>query len=375
MPESYETLYQRLTESELACVPPGFQDTSDVYDLVGSEYPELCDDSILCRDVCSTNSTQPEWKHSLRTAQQNLLEKDQSRVKRLSKGWFYEPIETDVSGIPDSPTEFDIGSRYNRWELHDIYGGQRYYGIVTPSDQDFILAFTGDSGDTYGYTDGFQEDGSFRYTGEGQEGDMTMDKGNVALRDHKENGKNLYLFADTEYPWIATYRGEYQYESHHWETLPDKNDKLRDAIRFILTPVGGREITISGDLDRLPLSDLFEAAKESAPRRNTNEKTSSGRSYVRSEVVKKFARRMAGGTCMGCESPAPFEDSNGNPYLEVHHLHNRGDGGPDDPENVLAICPNCHRRVHYGRDGESFNRDLIDKAKDLYEDFDVSTVS
>ncbi|QUO46543.1 MULTISPECIES: HNH endonuclease [Halorubrum] len=373
MPESYKILYQQLRETELACVPPGFQDTSDVYDLVETEYPELCDDSILCREVCSSNSTQPEWKHRLRTVQQSLLEEDGSRIKRLSKGWFYEPIETDVSDIPDDPTQFTIGSRYNRWELHDIYGGQRYYGIATPSDQDFILAFTGDSGDAYGYADGFQEDGSFKYTGEGQEGDMTMDKGNIALRDHQENGENLYLFADTEYPWIATYRGEYQYEDHHWETLPDKNNNLREAIRFTLTPVGGREITIDGDPDELSLPDLFEAAKRSAPKRSTDGTTSSGRTYVRSEIVKKFARRVADGVCMGCENPAPFEDIDGEPYLEVHHLHNRGDGGPDDPENVIAICPNCHRRVHYGRDGKSFNRGLINKAEELYGDIDAPT--
>ena len=373
MTESYKLLYRQLRETELACVPPGFQDTSDVYDLVEAKYPELCDDSILCRDVCSTGSTQPEWKHRLRTVQQSLLEKDGSRVKRLSKGWFYEPAEIEVSDIPDDPAEFKIGSRYNRWELHDIYGGQRYSGIATPSDQDFILAFTGDSGDTYGYSDGFQEDGSFKYTGEGQEGDMTMDKGNVALRDHREGGKDLYLFADTEYPWIVTYRGEYQYEDHHWETLPDKNDDLRDAIRFTLTPVGGRTITIDESPDRLSLTDLFEAAKKSAPKRSTTETTSSGRSYVRSEVVKKFARRIADGTCMGCENPAPFNNSNGDPYLEVHHLHSRSDGGPDDPENVIALCPNCHRRVHHGQDGKSFNRDLIDKAEELYEDIDVPT--
>jgi 5-methylcytosine-specific restriction protein A len=373
MTESYEILYQQLRETELACVPPGFQDTSDVYDLVEAEYPELCDDSILCRDVCSTNSTQPEWKHRLRAVQQSLLEKGGSRIKRLSKGWFYEPAEIEVSNIPDDPTEFDIGSRYNRWELHDIYEGQRYYGIATPSDQDFILAFTSDSGDTYGYSDGFQEDGSFTYTGEGQEGDMTMDKGNVALRDHRGEHKDLYLFADTEYPWIATYRGEYQYEDHHWETLPDKNDNLRDAIRFTLTPIGGRTITIDENPDRLSLSDLFEAAKKSAPKRSTSETTSSGRSYLRSEVVKKFARRIADGTCMGCENPAPFEDSNGDPYLEVHHLHSRSDGGLDDPENVIAICPNCHRRVHHGQDGKSFNRDLIDKAEELYKNIDTPT--
>jgi hypothetical protein len=34
------------------------------------------------------------------------------------------------------------------------------------------------------------------------------------------------------------------------------------------------------------------------------------------------------------------------------------DGGPDLPEAVAAICPNCHREVQYGADGRSFNKNL-----------------
>jgi 5-methylcytosine-specific restriction enzyme A len=33
-------------------------------------------------------------------------------------------------------------------------------------------------------------------------------------------------------------------------------------------------------------------------------------------------------------------------------------GGPDDPSFVIALCPNCHRRVHAGQDGEGYNSNL-----------------
>ncbi|MBI1930628.1 HNH endonuclease [Candidatus Poribacteria bacterium] len=34
--------------------------------------------------------------------------------------------------------------------------------------------------------------------------------------------------------------------------------------------------------------------------------------------------------------------------LDIHHLVPVADGGPDDPENLLALCPNCHALHHKG---------------------------
>ncbi|THE64894.1 HNH endonuclease [Salinadaptatus halalkaliphilus] len=70
----------------------------------------------------------------------------------------------------------------------------------------------------------------------------------------------------------------------------------------------------------------------------------------------------ADGVCQGCDEPAPFTDTDGEPFLEVHHLQRRSDGGPDHPDNVVALCPNCHRRVHHGPDGEAFDRALLESA-------------
>jgi hypothetical protein len=42
-------------------------------------------------------------------------------------------------------------------------------------------------------------------------------------------------------------------------------------------------------------------------------------------------------------------EPDGSPFLETHHLIRLADGGPDTVENAVAVCPNCHRRLHYGR--------------------------
>lgn len=369
MTESYRRLYKQLRDTDFGCVPPGFHETGDVYELVKEEYPSLCDDSIRCRDVCSTNKDQPEWKHRVRTVQQDLVRYDHSRVRNLSSGWYYGPRETDVSRVPEDGPKFEVGTSYNRWELHDVYGGQRYRGIATPADHSLVFIFTGDSGEDYGYEDEFHPDGTFLYSGEGAKGDMTMEGGNKAIRKHRQENKDLHLFEDTEYPWIVIYVGQFEYAGHQWDTLRDKEGNQREAIRFRLEPVGGTEIEIEeGSPSSLSTEELFEKAKQSSPTGgNTRSSSSGGRNYPRSEVVKQFALRVADGVCQGCGDNAPFVDESGAPFLEVHHLHRRSDGGPDAPENVIALCPNCHRRVHHGKDGDQFNRQLIEHTQERNE--------
>ena len=60
--------------------------------------------------------------------------------------------------------------------------------------------------------------------------------------------------------------------------------------------------------------------------------------------------RRAKGACERCGSPAPFlRQSDGSPYLEIHHWLPLADGGEDSVENAAALCPNCHREEHFGQ--------------------------
>jgi len=88
---------------------------------------------------------------------------------------------------------------------------------------------------------------------------------------------------------------------------------------------------------------------------NSKEKTLPGnrqaaiRTYrLRSAMVKAYALLRAGGTCELCEKLAPFKTAGGIPFLEVHHILKLADDGRDETGNVAALCPNCHRKAHYG---------------------------
>lgn len=68
--------------------------------------------------------------------------------------------------------------------------------------------------------------------------------------------------------------------------------------------------------------------------------------YVRDRYVSEYIKRRAHGICQLCDKPAPFNDCNGKPFLETHHIIWLADGGADSIENTVALCPNCHRKMH-----------------------------
>ena len=71
--------------------------------------------------------------------------------------------------------------------------------------------------------------------------------------------------------------------------------------------------------------------------------------YRRNPDVVAEVLLRATGTCETCKNKAPFlRSSDGTPYLEVHHKVQLSSGGHDTVANAIAICPNCHRKAHFG---------------------------
>lgn len=71
--------------------------------------------------------------------------------------------------------------------------------------------------------------------------------------------------------------------------------------------------------------------------------------YKRNPYVVEYTKRIANGTCQDCKQPAPFlNKTTKEPFLEIHHITPLAEGGMDTIENTIAICPNCHRKRHFG---------------------------
>ncbi|MCU7196714.1 HNH endonuclease [Turicibacter sanguinis] len=73
------------------------------------------------------------------------------------------------------------------------------------------------------------------------------------------------------------------------------------------------------------------------------------KTYKRNPEVVVATLRRAKGYCEKCGSKAPFiRKSDNTPYLEVHHKIPLSEGGNDNLKNTIALCPNCHRELHFG---------------------------
>jgi len=68
--------------------------------------------------------------------------------------------------------------------------------------------------------------------------------------------------------------------------------------------------------------------------------------------------------CAG--EPQDITDA-GHPILEVDHIHDLAKGGPDHPEQMIALCPNCHAIKTRGRTREQLRHELFTVARRRHE--------
>jgi len=164
-------------------------------------------------------------------------------------------------------------------------------------------------------------------------------------------------------------------------------DSLADTITDALKRGESVRIPNLGIFSRVPLKkprttdDFYEEQREQEKEsdRKTNlkliaavgkkkkpkEARTSAKRYITDPNVAVYAKRQAGGKCQLCTQPAPFNYGEGDPYLEVHHIVWLAKGGEDTPQNAVALCPNCHRKMHI-LDREGDKRTLCEKAKQTF---------
>jgi restriction system protein len=148
----------------------------------------------------------------------------------------YTSVDNSLQIKSEKPT-FELFKTYHRQtDLHDKYGGNRQAGIAVCAEHPFIFLFTSPTGDEFGYQDGWRSEDEYVYTGEGQLGDMEMTRGNLAIREHKADGRGLHLFKKVSSGRYG-YVGEFEYQSHEVVRGEDGEGKAREVIRFVLSKV------------------------------------------------------------------------------------------------------------------------------------------
>ncbi|MFC7233452.1 HNH endonuclease [Saliphagus sp. GCM10025308] len=162
--------------------------------------------------------------------------------------------------------------------------------------------------------------------------------------------------------------------------LKDEDEEMapESDSRITQRKLEGQETEASDqDTESVPsnspeLKELRKKAEEAAdedPVRDTS--MTVGSRYSRAPAIKVYAKARAAGDCEYCGEPAPFETPDGEPYLEVHHVDELGEGGSDHPDKVIAVCPTCHKEIHHSNHGEKMNQDIRKMLEDSLSDVGI----
>ena len=209
------------------------------------------------------------------------------------------------------------------------------------------------------YDDQWTDDGILNYTGLGTENDQSISYAqNKTLVIAEKEGIKVYLFEsykDNEYYYdgqVKLIGAPYQSE----ET--DINGKIRKVIKFPLKRIEQTKPLLIDieDIENSEKEKLKEVRKLNSIEIKNKAKIANFENVTikevktiyreRNQYISEYTKERANGICDLCEKEAPFKDKNGRPYLESHHVITLAENGPDAIYNTVAICPNCHRKIH-----------------------------
>jgi 5-methylcytosine-specific restriction protein A len=289
----------------------------------------------------------------------------------------YEMVSLHRADKSPSPYEirFELGRIYDRrTEIHGPFGGSWQSGISPSAQSPAVFIFSGDSGAQFGYQDYFDDLGVFHFTGEGQTGDMQLNGGNKSILKHAEDGRSLHVFRSLGKKGGKSlgqsYLGEFVCADISWKEGPDRNKGKRKIVVFQLVPVSRVDESSLDITSDEPIPSTLDKARQLALQSmESSESANPGESirtiYKRSLRVKNYVLMRAAGKCESCGNGAPFFRKDGSPYLEPHHINRLSDGGLDHPRYIGAVCPACHREIHYGLNGGAKNEKLRDYVKEI----------
>lgn len=213
------------------------------------------------------------------------------------------------------------------------------------------------------------------YTGAGKRGNQRLDfQQNKTLRESNTNGIDVFLFEQLETNRYIFQGRVKLVEKPYQMKQPDVDGKNRNVWMFPIKAIDRdapyplpEEAWLTREEDnhkkarKLSLEELKEKAtsgQEVSPTRTITTKR-----RVRNPYVVEYVKRKANGKCQLCGEPAPFKDKKGQPYLITHYIDWLSNGGRDLIDNVVALCPNCHEKMHV-LDREEDKKKLLKQIKD-----------
>ena len=89
---------------------------------------------------------------------------------------------------------------------------------------------------------------------------------------------------------------------------------------------------------------------------------------VRSADARRAVLLRSAGRCENPRCTGDIDDltDNGDPILEIDHIQDLAQGGPDNPVQMIALCPNCHAIKTRGRTRKQLLGLLLAVAKERH---------
>lgn len=169
-------------------------------------------------------------------------------------------------------------------------------------------------------------------------------------------------------------QGTINITSKFYAHYPSMEDFLEDYKDNSITPeiLGERldeeeiEEETKGDINKL-LELLEEALKD----KSTKYVEYNGKQYRRKPIFVKFVKKRDEEECQACG--CKIKKKKKGYYVEVAHIKALSEGGPDDPRNMVALCPNCHKKLDVGR--EDLREEVLKNLKSKLERKDKTDVT
>ena len=272
---------------------------------------------------------------------------------------FADEVRIGSRGILNPPR---VGETFkDRLEIWELFGGQRQKGIWKFPGEEVVNAYSAEDSPYPDRID--RETGSIEYRGQGLSGNQSLTDGNRYLEEARLSKSPIRF-------WFKPSKGRLIFRN--WAVVTDRttifendqDDNSAERILWFLAEVGSPntqdwpvEVIESEVLDlpeeekSIPRSPEKLLARYSQLSQILSQEASE--SIVSQKVRRTFKRRKdardlvlarSGEKCenTSCTGMPNDTDKHGRALLEVDHIKPLGEGGPDIPSNMIALCPNCH---------------------------------
>ncbi|MFY3137984.1 HNH endonuclease [Achromobacter xylosoxidans] len=257
-------------------------------------------------------------------------------------------------------SDFVVGERYSAYEIltfaksYDTRAGGMFVVPSTGKPEVVVIKATL-SGETYA-NEWLDPQKRLKYyfkaiTRNGKQEFGEHFKANAAILGYPEIPILTFVRQSGATPF--TYHGTFVHANHHSESDGSKwfelvlKESQPDNVVTDLTYLEN-DLNARVELSRNSTREERLARLKHAPRKPVRVAVQASAFQRNPDVIVEVLER-AQGHCEGCKSPAPFiSRARNEPYLEVHHRIRLADGGDDTVDNAIALCPNCHRKMHFG---------------------------